>query len=74
MSVPWPGTWCKDFRDGTHGVHSGASSSTAISAHQKSLAKGKANLDAVPSGPRAVPHGDRPGHTRTQQTLVITAG
>lgn len=72
MSVPRPGTWCKDFRDSTHGVHAGASSSTAISAHQKHLAKGKANLDAVPLRPRAVPHGDRPGHTRTQQAPVTT--
>lgn len=35
MSVPCPGSWCKDFWDSTHGVRAGASSSTAISATKK---------------------------------------
>lgn len=71
MFVPCPGTWCEDFPDSTHSVHTGASSSTASSAHQKAWPRGRLTwMNAVPSRPRAVPHGDRPGHTRTEQALV----
>lgn len=75
MSVPRPGTWCRDFRDRTHGAHARVSGIAVPSAPPKKPDRGKTCQKAAtrPSGPSqhvgtgAVPHG-----ARAQPATVIT--
>ena len=57
MSVPRPGTLCRDFRDSTHGARAGASGSTATSEPWKKPSQGArpGPWDTVLANPAALP-------------------
>lgn len=75
MSVPRPGTCCRDFRGSIHGAHARASGVAVPSAPPKKPDRGKTCQKAAtrPSGPsQHVGTGPVPHSARAQPTTVIT--